>query len=327
MTRVGVYLTHALPMKDEIRYARLAEEKGFESVWQGQARYHRDSVVPLAAYAASTNRVKLGTGVLHALARNVVALAVEFNTLDEIAPGRAILGISALWDPMAHEIGIDVKKRLQAVEEYVVALRRLFNGDVVNFEGEFVKLRNVRLTRKTTRIPVYVGATGLKMIQLAGRVGEGVVLNYLISPEYTRQSVETLEAAAKEAGRDPSEIDRPQLIACSLDEDYDIAVSRLKPLLCEYLAKEPHIVKASGASEETVQEVRRIVKASRTESEGLAKAAHLVEDKLVERIAVVGNAEACQRKVKEYMAAGCTCPLLYSVDENVAGIIQAFSGF
>ena len=153
------------------------------------------------------------------------------------------------------------------------------------------------------------------------------MLNYLISPEYTRECVESLGTAAKEAGRQPSAIDRPQLIACSLDDDWDTAVGRLKPLLCEYLSKEPHIMKASGATPETIQEVQRIVKSSRTESEGFAKAASLVDDKLVQKIAVVGDAEACRKKVKQYMAAGCTCPLLYSVGENVSELIEAFSGF
>ena len=327
MTRVGVYLTHALPMADEIRFARLAEAKGFDSVWQGQARYDRDSVVPLAAYAALTQRVKLGTGVLHTMTRNVVALAVEFITLDELSQGRAILGISSLWDPMAHDIGIDIQKRLQSVEEYVVTLRRLFKGEIVNFEGQFVKLRGVMLPRKPIRIPVYVGATGLKMIKLAGRVGEGVVLNYLITPEYTRTCVENLEAAARSVGRQPSEVDRPQLVACSIDNDWDKAISRLKPMICEYLAQEPHIMKASGAAQDTIEEVQRVVKGSPTKAEGFKRAANLVPDKLVERIAVIGDAEACRRRVKEYIAAGCTCPLLCSAGENVAELIEAFAEF
>jgi len=327
MTRVGLYFTHSLPLRDEVRHARLAEEKGLDCVWQGQSRYDRDSVVPLAAYASLTRRIRLGTGVLHALTRNVVALAVEFITLDELSEGRAILGISALWNPMAHEIGIDVQKRLQAVEEYVTTLRRLFNGDRVNFEGKFVNLRGVMLTRKPIKIPVYVGATGMKMIQLAGRVAEGVVLNYLISPEYTRQCVEELETAARGVGRNPETIDRPQLIACSLNADWDTATSKLKPLIAEYLAKEPHIAKACGAGHETVEEVQRVVKESRSESDGFKAAAALIDDELVSKVAVVGDGEACRRKVNEYIRSGCTCPLLYSVSENVADIVEAFSDF
>lgn len=325
MTRIGLYFTHSLPLKDEIRYARLAEEKGFDCVWQGQSRYDRDSVVPLAAYGAVTHRIRLGTGVTHALIRNVATLAVEFITLDELTEGRAILGISALWDPMAHEIGIDVRTRLRAVEEYVMALKRLFKGDTVTFEGEFVKLRGVRLSRKPGGIPVYIGATGIKMIQLAGRIADGVVLNYLISPEYTRDCVGHVEKAAKETGRQLSEIDRPQLLACSMNDDWDIAVSGLKPMVAEYLAKEPHIAKACGASKELVEEVTRVVKSSPTEEGGFKAAADLVEDTLVERIAAVGDPENCRRTVMDYINSGCTCPLIYPVMPNVAEIIEAFS--
>lgn len=327
MTRIGLYFTHSLPLKDELRYAKLAEEKGLDCVWQGQSRYHRDSIVPLAAYGAVTHRIKLGTGVTHALIRNVVTLAVEFITLDELSEGRAILGISALWDPMAHEIGIDVRKRLQAVEEFVTALKRLFSGELVNFEGDFVKLRGVTLARKPIRIPVYVGATGVKMMQLAGRIADGVVLNYLISPEYTKECVEQARKAANGIGRQLDGFDRPQLIACSLDNDWDVAVSRLKPMIAEYLAKEPHIAKACGASKDVIGEVQRVVRSSPSEEVGFKKAARLVDDDLVERIAVVGSAEECRRGVIEYVHSGCTCPLIYSVSNNVAEVVEAFSEF
>lgn len=322
-----MYFTHELPLKDEIRYAKLAEEKGFDCVWQGQSRYNRDSIVPLAAYAAVTHRIKFGTGVLHALARNVAALAVEFITLDELSEGRASLGISALWDPMAHEIGIDTRKRLEAVEEYVTCLKRLFNGELVSFEGDYAKLRGVRLARKPISIPVLIGATGLKMMQLAGRIADGVVMNYLISPEYTRECVESMRTAALEAGRQISDIDRPQLIACSLDDDWDRAASRLKPMVAQYLAKEPHIAKVCGASQKMVEEVQQVVRSSPNEDEGFKKAADLVDDKLVKRIAVVGDAEHCRIGVAEYLRSGCTCPLIYSVGENVPEVIQTFSEF
>jgi len=101
----------------------------------------------------------------------------------------------------------------------------------------------------------------------------------------------------------------------------------MKPLIAEYIAKEPHIAKACGASHETVEEVRRVVKESPSESDGFRKAAYLVKDDLVRKIAAVGNAKECRRKVSEYVASGCTCPLLYSVGENVTDIVKAFSGF
>jgi 5,10-methylenetetrahydromethanopterin reductase len=325
LNRIGIYFTHALPLVDELKFARLAEEKGFDAVWQGQSRYDRDSIVPLTAYAAVTNRIKLGTGVLHAVARNVVMLAVEFLTLDELSTGRGILGISALWNPMAHEIGINMEKPLLAVEEYVIVLKKLFKGESVSFNGEYIHITNVKLGRKARSIPVYVGATGFKMIELAGRIADGVVLNYLISPDYTRQCVDQLMIAARARGAGPADIDRPQLLACSLDDDIDKAISRVKPMVAEYLAKEPHIAKACGASKDSIEEVQRIVRSSSTETEGFRKASSAVDDELVERIAVVGDAEQCFQKVQEYTRAGCTCPLLHPVGENVGEIIEAFS--
>jgi 5,10-methylenetetrahydromethanopterin reductase len=165
------------------------------------------------------------------------------------------------------------------------------------------------------------------MMQLAGRIADGVVMNYLISPEYTSNCVESVKAAAAQAGRQMSDIDRPQLIACSLDDDWDRAASRLKPMVAEYLAKEPHIAKACGASQEVVEAVQRVVRSSPTEVEGFKRAAELVDVDLVRHIAVVGDAEDCRRGVGEYVRSGCTCPLIYSVGENVREVIEAFSGF
>ena len=89
---------------------RYAEEKGFEAVWQAEVRLVRDAIVPMAAYAAVTNRIKVGSGVINNWTRNIGLLAATFLTLDDLAPNRIICGIGAWWDPLAKNVGIDRKK-------------------------------------------------------------------------------------------------------------------------------------------------------------------------------------------------------------------------
>src|SRR5882724_9066423 len=105
MQRLGLYLQDAHALRDGMRYARYAEDAGFEAVWQAESRLVREATIPLAAYATVTERVKLGSGVVSMWVRNPAFLAATFATLDDLAPGRVLLGIGALWDPLARKVG------------------------------------------------------------------------------------------------------------------------------------------------------------------------------------------------------------------------------
>src|SRR5947207_1448003 len=126
--RVALYLQDKHPLSEAIEHVRYAEAHGFEAVWQAESRLVRDAVVPMAAYAATTER-------------------------------------------------------------------------------------------KPKQVPLYIGATGPKMMELSGEIADGVLLNYLVSPAYNREAMNQLRTGAARAGRSLEEIDRPQLIVCSLDED------------------------------------------------------------------------------------------------------------
>ncbi|WP_455286267.1 LLM class flavin-dependent oxidoreductase [[Eubacterium] cellulosolvens] len=322
---MGLYFTERFPIWKEIEYCKLAEEKGFYSVWQGQSRMARDSILPLAAIAAVTKRLKLGSGVIHTWTRNPAMIAVIFSTLDEISRGRALLGIGALWEPMASKIGIRRDSPMLAVREYVQVLQRLFRMETVTFHGEHVNLTDIRLERPTNYIPVYIGATGFKMIELAGEIADGVVLNYMVSPEYNKNAMKHIETGARKAGRHLSSIDRPQLVACSLDEDSQKAIDAVRPMVTEYLGMEPHIMKMSGVRESLVNEIHEALGGWPPRSEGLEKAIPLVEDKIVQMLTASGTADECRKKVQAYVDEGCTCPLLWPIGTNVQELIETFA--
>src|SRR5438552_2269923 len=99
--RVALYLQDKHPLREAMDYVRYAEERGFEAVWQAESRLVREATVPMAAFAAVTERIKVGSGVVNNWTRNVGLLAATFVTLDDLAPGRILLGIGAWWDPLA----------------------------------------------------------------------------------------------------------------------------------------------------------------------------------------------------------------------------------
>ena len=260
--RVGLYLQDAHPIRDGMRYAQLAEQHGFEAVWQAESRLVREATVPMAAYAAVTERIKVGSGVVNTWTRNVGLLAATFSTLDDLAPGRVVLGIGAWWDPLAQKVGIERRRPLLAMRETVETCRRLLAMERVTFHGEFVDVDDIEIDivhgdRSPKDVPIYVGATGMKMMELAGEIGDGVVLNYLVGPAYNAKALEALAAGAERAGRTLDDVDRPQLVVCSLDEDRDLALDRARELVTQYLGQQPHIMKASGVDQSLLDDIGR----------------------------------------------------------------------
>jgi len=329
LKRVALYLQDAHDLRDGLEYARYAEEKGFEAVWQAESRLVRDAIVPMAAYAAVTKRIKIGSGVINNWTRNIGLLASTFLTLDDLAPNRIICGIGAWWDPLAKNVGINRKKPLTAMEETITVMRRLLNMERVSFDGELIHVNGIELDvvhgRKEPRnVPIYIGATGDKMLEMTGRIADGVVMNYCVPVEYNDNALEHIYTGLKQAGRKLEDFDRPQLVVCSVDEDREKAVDTTRELLTQYLAQQPHIAKASGVSKDVVDKIQAILGWPATH-EQIQQAKHLVPEDLIHRITASGTPEEARKKVQEYIDHGCTCPILYPVGGNVKLLIDTFT--
>jgi len=327
--RMALYLQDSHDLRDGMDYAKYAEEKGFEAVWQAESRLVRDAIVPMAAYAAVTNTLKVGSGVINNWTRNIGLLAATFLTLDDLAPNRVICGIGAWWDPLAKNVGIERRKPLLAMRETVEVMRRLLNMERVTFHGEFhhvdgIELDVVHGRREPRNVPIMIGATGDLMMEMTGEIADGCVMNYCVAPEYNDRAMELLIKGATKAGRKIEDIDRPQLIVCSVDEDHDKAIDYSKMLLCQYMAQQPHIAKASGVSDEVVHEIQSILGWPATK-EQINKAKHLVPDELVLKITASGTPSEARAKVAEYTKRGCTCPILYPVGGNFKLLIDTFA--
>ena len=329
MTRLGIYLQDAHSISEAIEYAQYAESNGFEAVWQADSRLVRDAVVPMAAFAAETEKIKIGSGVVDCWTRNPARLASTFSTLDDLAPGRIILGIGAWWDPLASKVGIERKKPLKVMREVVTTVRALLADETVTYSGDFVQLDGVELDyvyqdRRPNEVPIYIGATGMKMMELTGEIADGVVLNYLVSPEYNKRAMEHLEIGASKAGRSIDEIDRPQLLVCSLAEDRKEALDGARLMVTQYLGQQPHIMKASGVPEELLDEIGQVLTWPATH-EQVEAASKLVPDEVVQMICAAGTPDEVREKVAQYMEDGCTCPILYPLGPDVRLMIDTFS--
>ncbi|MFZ5909613.1 MAG: LLM class flavin-dependent oxidoreductase [Chloroflexota bacterium] len=329
MERIALYLQDSHDLRDGLDCVRYAESRGFEAVWQAESRLVRDAVVPMAAYAAVTNQLKVGSGVINNWTRNIGLLAATFLTLDDLAPNRVICGIGAWWDPLAGNVGIKRTKPLTAMRETVEVLRRLLNMERVTFHGDFIHVNEIELDvvhgrRKPRNVPIMIGATGEKMMELTGEIADGAVLNYCAPPEQNNRTLELLDKGARKAGRKLEDLDRPQLIVCSVDEEHDKAIDASKALLCQYLAQQPHIAESSGVSEDVIAEIQSILGWPATK-EQIERAKHLVPTELVYKITASGTPDEARAKVNEYVKRGCTCPILYSAGGSMKLLIDTFA--
>jgi 5,10-methylenetetrahydromethanopterin reductase len=327
--RVALYLQDAHDLRDAIKYVQYAEEKGFEAVWQAESRLVRDAIVPMAAFAATTERIKVGSGVINNWTRNAALIAATYLTLDDLAPDRIICGIGAWWDPLARNVGIDRKTPLLAMREVISVVRDLLAMKRVTFQGQFVQVHDIELDivhgrRSPRNVPIYIGATGMKMMALTGEIADGVVLNYLVSPAYNVEAMEALAQGAKTAGRSLDAIDRPQLVVTSVDSDRKRAINSARKLVTQYLGQQPHIMKASGVRQELLDEIAQVLTWPATEAQ-IEDAMRLVPDDVVQLITAAGTPEEVRAKVREYVAAGCTCPILYPLGDDVRLLIDTFA--
>ena len=333
--RMALYMQDKHPIAYEMEMAKYAEERGFSEIWQADTRLARDCVVLMSAFLTQTRRLRLGSGILPIWSRNPAVIAATWSTLWELGglvdgKSRVMLGLGAWWEPIAGRVGIHRSKPLKAMREHVEAIRQLFTMQEVTYQGEFVKLDRITLDvafgdTGPRNIPIYIGATGDQMLELAGEICDGVVLNYVVSADYIRKAVALVEKGARKAGRTLADVDRPELLVCCLsDRDPAAAMLEGKKLVSYYLATEPHIMKASGVSQELLEKVQGMMSWPATEADYI-RTSKVIPDEVVRNLMAVGTTEECRAKVKEYIAAGITCPILYPMMDDIKPVVDAFA--
>lgn len=334
--RMAIYMQDKVSIREELELARYMESRGFTEIWQGDNRFARDCIVLMSAFLTQTTKLRIGSGVLPIWTRNPAVIAATFSTMWELGGkvdgrGRVMLGLGAWWQPIAGRVGVELKNPLQAMRENIEVIRKLFTMDEVSYNGKIVHLDKVSLDvvwgdTSPRDIPIYIGATGDKMLELAGEICDGVVLNYGVSVDYIRRAVKLVENGARKSGKTIDDLDLPELIVVSLsDKDPNAALHEGKKLAAYYFATEPHIMKASGVSEDIAAQAKALMSWPARE-EDYERASRVIPEDIVRNIMAVGTASECRAKVRDYLDAGVTCPILYPLMGNIREVIDVFAG-
>ncbi|MDT0438780.1 MULTISPECIES: LLM class flavin-dependent oxidoreductase [Streptomyces] len=318
---LGIHVGERLSLEQTYWQAELADRNGFESVWVAEGRLARDGIVPAAVIASRTDHVKIGTGVVNNKSRNAALMAVTFKTLDELAPGRAILGIGAWWEPLATKVGQPLRKPVASMREYITVLQSFFRNEVVSFDGEFVQMRDVRFDsmyreNRPVDIPIYIGAVGPRMLELAGEISDGVHMDFLLPPSYLVGAREAIARGIAKRTDGRESIDLTQIVSCSVnDDDPQEAIDACKAFLTLYLAQQPHIAEHCGVERELVDRIQERAGWPAT-PEAIKKAMPLVPNSLVQNVTACGSTDDVFAKLMEYHEAGVRCPIISTLGDK-----------
>jgi 5,10-methylenetetrahydromethanopterin reductase len=315
--------TPAIP--EMVSLAQRAERNGFESVWIAETRITRDAFVPAAVIAHATETIRIGTGIVNVYTRNPVLLAISFLGLNELAPGRTVVGLGSGSPLVLAPQGIEYHKPLTRLREYSDAIRQLMRGDSVTVDGDTVTLRDARIEDVLSsdgealraELPLYLAANGPKAVRYAGGAADGLLTDICLSTEVVEEKLEVLLAGARAAGRTREEIDVGAVLLCSPHEDEQIGREAARPVIGLYLGAMPSIGDEIGLAPDLCASITQALY-----EHGPAGAARLVPDEAVDRLAAAGTPAQCLKRIDEYRAAGADFVVLAPVETAIESTVD-----
>jgi len=303
---IGTFISPGKSLERAITRARLADELGFDSAFTTHIA-GRDSMTVLAAYAVTTNRIRVGTGVLPIFSRTPVSTAQTAATIDELSGGRMILGLG-----VSHQVTVEnwfdskITKPVSQMREYVEIVRAILRGDEPP-AGEYFNTKFQFMGYEARdELPIYVGALSPNMLQLAGEIADGAML-WLCNPDYIRDVVVPEVTKGREkAGRTLEGFDIVAAVPSGIAEDREKAFGAMRRELLTYFSLPFYraMIERSGYE----ADVKAFDEAMASGDVDAAKAA--ISDDFLEALTAIGSADQVREGIERYREAGATSPCI-----------------
>lgn len=300
--KFGVELVPYLSIDKLVDLAKKVELAGFDHIWVCDHYHNRYVYSVLTQLALVTSKIKLGPGVTNPYVAHPVVAAAAIATLNEISKGRAVLGISAGEPMYLKTIGIQHHKPIIAVSEAVKIIRLLLAGEKVDFSGRVFICRGAKLRFKTaSEVPVYIGAQGPQMLELAGKISDGVLINASDIGDL-EEAIEHVRTGAQSAGRDLDKIDLVAYMAVSVDEDLKKAKDAVKRIV-SFVASSapPSSLKRHNIPVSDVEKIRRYL-----EIGDIQRAAAAVTDRMIEAFSLCARPSELPSRIDKLRRIGIT---------------------
>ena len=308
MDRLGIAFSGGANPAEIVDCVKLAETLCYESAWVAEG-HGGDQFAILAACAAQTSKIQLGTSITSVFVRTVPTIAMVAATVDAISGGRFVLGVGSSHRVQVEpEHGVPYSKPLTRVREAVSIIRALLRDGQVSYAGETVCIESFDLwfTPLRPAIPIYISAVFPKMTALCGEIADGIILtrSTLATAAQVR---ERLTEGAERAGRDPKEILVASLLPTAVGATRKEALDVLRPGLAFYAGFFPRYNRMM-AEHGFRDDAAAIAAAwSRGDREAAERA---VSDELIDATSVVGTAEQCRERIAAYRRSGIDRPIL-----------------
>jgi 5,10-methylenetetrahydromethanopterin reductase len=287
----------------------VAEANGLTTLWITDEAFFRGAVPIAVACAGVTSRIRIGLGVVNPYDHPPVWMSKDFATLQELAGGRAVLGVGAAWKPPIEAQGIPWTRPLAAVRDTVAIVRTLLAGEECSYRGEKFTVHGVRLDFEPpqSRSSILIGAMLPRSFRQAGAIADGVILSILCPPAYVKAARALVEEGADRAGHDTTDFEIVQYVPMEVSADGEEArrsARRYVASLLEhtYGSGDDRWDKVAQMGELDADDFARVYDLLR----GGASPADAISDSLLDRLAIAGTPERCLELVQAYKAAGTT---------------------
>jgi len=297
---VGILASQPLPVL--VRQVQLAESLGFDTAWIADTHLVcRELWVTLAACAAGTSRIRLGPGIAVPHTRHISVTASAIATLHELAEGRVVIGIGT-GGSAAETMGLSVGKvaRIATLESMAASLRRLLGRESIRLDNG----TDARLAwlERAPAIPLYLAGSGPRMLDAAGRLGDGAIMYAGVAPWLVEAALGCVKAGARSAGRAPEELDVAIWAPTSIAPDRALARDHVRGRVASAL-RHAFPVAWSPEDQAVIAQVRAAYD-SYQHASAASKHRLLVTDRFVDLMALAGRPEEVREQVRGIIGVG-----------------------
>lgn len=316
-----------LGIDESAKIAASAEKLGFDSVWMHESLFQRDVVTYISAMASGTSSIRLGSGVINTFTRHPVTAATTFATLSELSGGRVNLGLGVGSFPTIPLIGgqifpVEKTRPLRRIKEYVKVVKMVWEGNRVEFDGEFFHVHNLTMGFKAeAKIPIYIASLSPKTQAFAATVADGVILSPALNTAWgTQRMVENVARGEEKGGR---KVERASYMLTSLDPDPKKAAQAVRDyyFFAYQLAEvvRPEVLAPYGITEDSLRPLKEAWKKGDVPG---AKA--LIPDEAIEALTITGSGDHAAGRIAEYVKSGVTLPIAMPIG-NVGYAMEQLS--